>query len=47
MPVAVKRANAKAMERGLNAHFQVGEALTLDQLGRTFDTAIDCGLFHT
>jgi cyclopropane fatty-acyl-phospholipid synthase-like methyltransferase len=47
VPVAVERATAKAKERGLNAHFQVGDALKLDQLGRTFDTVIDCGLFHT
>jgi SAM-dependent methyltransferase len=47
VPVAVERATAKAKERGLSVHFQVGDALKLDQLGRTFDTAIDCGLFHT
>jgi len=45
--VAIERASAKAEERGLFAHFQVGDALKLDQLGRTFDTVIDCGLFHT
>ena len=33
--------------RGLVVHFQVGDALKLDQLSRTFDTVIDCGLFHT
>src|SRR3954454_16053648 len=47
VPVAIERATAKAQERGLSAHFQVGDALKLDQLGRTFDTVIDCGLFHT
>ena len=46
-PVAIERAKAKAKERGLGVHFQVGDALKLDQLGRTFDTVIDCGLFHT
>jgi cyclopropane fatty-acyl-phospholipid synthase-like methyltransferase len=45
--VAIERANVKAKERGLGVHFQVGDALKLDQLGRTFDTVIDCGLFHT
>ncbi len=45
--VAIERASAKAKERRLSVHFQVGDALKLDQLGRTFDTAIDCGLFHT
>jgi len=47
VPVAIERASAKAKERGLGVHFQVGDALKLDQLGRTFDTVIDCGLFHT
>ena len=47
VPVAIERATAKAKERGLSVHFQVGDALKLDQLGRTFDTVIDCGLFHT
>ena len=31
----------------MNVHFQVGNALKLDQLGRTFDAVIDSGLFHT
>ena len=47
IPVAIERANVKAKERGLGVHFQVGDSLKLDQLGRTFDTVIDCGLFHT
>jgi cyclopropane fatty-acyl-phospholipid synthase-like methyltransferase len=47
VPVVIERATANANERGLSIHFQVGDALQLDQLGRTFDTAIDCGLFHT
>jgi SAM-dependent methyltransferase len=47
VPVAIERARAKASERGLSVHFQVGDALRLDRLGRTFDTVIDCGLFHT
>ncbi|HWT81006.1 MAG TPA: class I SAM-dependent methyltransferase, partial [Candidatus Methylomirabilis sp.] len=47
IPVAIERAKAKAGQRGLDVHFQVGNALKLDQLGRTFDTVIDCGLFHT
>ncbi len=45
--VAIERANLKAKERGLSVHFQVGDALKLDQLGRTFNAVIDCGLFHT
>ena len=47
IPVAIERANVKAKERGLGVHFQVGDSLKLDQPGRTFDTVIDCGLFHT
>ena len=47
IPVAIEGAKAKAKERGLGVDFQVGDALKLDQLGRTFDTVIDCGLFHT
>ena len=47
VPVAIERAKAKAAERGIDAHFLVGNALELDKLGRQFDTVIDCGLFHT
>jgi ubiquinone/menaquinone biosynthesis C-methylase UbiE len=47
VPVAIERAREKANKRGLIVHFQVADALALDSLGRTFDTAIDCGLFHT
>ena len=46
VPVAIERAVAKARERGLNVHFEVGDALELGGLGKTFDTVIDCGLFH-
>jgi cyclopropane fatty-acyl-phospholipid synthase-like methyltransferase len=47
VPVAIERAREKATARGLNVHFEVGDALKLAALGRTFDTVIDCGLFHT
>lgn len=47
VPVAVERAVAKASERGLGVHFEVGDALKLEGMGRGFGTAIDCGLFHT
>jgi|SRR5271165_5946428 len=46
VPVAIERALAKARERHLDVKFQVGDALDLACLGRTFDTAIDSGLFH-
>jgi len=37
----------KARERGSTATFLVADALALEGLGRRFDVAIDCGLFHT
>jgi SAM-dependent methyltransferase len=45
-PAAIARARAKAAERGLSARFEVGDALDLGQLGLTFGTVIDSGLFH-
>jgi ubiquinone/menaquinone biosynthesis C-methylase UbiE len=47
VPAAIERAKTKAAQRGSDAHFIVGNALELNKLGRTFDTVIDCGLFHT
>jgi SAM-dependent methyltransferase len=52
---AIARANAKATAkateqaatRGLVADFLVHDALDLAGLGRTFDVALDVGLFHT
>ena len=45
-PRAIGRARAKAAERGLAARFEVADALNLAAIGLTFDTVIDCGLFH-
>ena len=45
-PAAIARARAKAAERDLSARFEVADALSLGQLGMTFDTVIDSGLFH-
>jgi cyclopropane fatty-acyl-phospholipid synthase-like methyltransferase len=45
-PNAIHRAEAKASERGIAATFRVESALELDNLGATFDTAVDSGLFH-
>lgn len=45
-PRAIKRARAKAATRGLDAEFLVGDVLELESLGRTFDHAVDIGLFH-
>lgn len=45
-PLAIQRAQEKASQRGVQVTFQVADALGLQELGRTFDTVIDCGLFH-
>lgn len=44
---AIKEARRKAAERGVEAGFQVADALQLGKLGRTFPTVLDCALFHT
>ena len=44
--VAIEKARAKAAQRGLAARFEVADVLHLDQLGETFDTVTDCGVFH-
>jgi cyclopropane fatty-acyl-phospholipid synthase-like methyltransferase len=43
---AIERAKAKALQRGIGATFRLLDALHLEDLGRTFDTVIDTGLFH-
>jgi SAM-dependent methyltransferase len=45
-PRAIEKARAKALERSLPAEFLVTDAFSLDSLGRRFDTALDCGVFH-
>jgi len=45
-PKAIARAKQKASDRGLTADFRVADALELPGLRRTFDTVLDCGLFH-
>lgn len=45
-PLAIERAQRKAADRGIAAHFLVHDVLALEDLGRTFDTVIDSGLFH-
>lgn len=44
---AVAMARAKADGRGLDAEFVTADAFQLKRLGRSFDTVLDCGLFHT
>ncbi|MFE4462870.1 class I SAM-dependent methyltransferase [Nocardia tengchongensis] len=43
---ALELARAKAADRGLEARFVRHSALDLATLGETFDTVLDCGLFH-
>ena len=45
-PTAIRKARAKAKRRGLDASFEVGDALNLSTPARPFDTIIDSGLFH-
>jgi SAM-dependent methyltransferase len=44
---ALALAREKAAERGIDAEFVAADALRLEGLGRTFDTVLDCGLFHS
>jgi SAM-dependent methyltransferase len=43
---AIDIARRKAAERGVDASFQILDALSLDTLDKTFDTVLDSGLFH-
>jgi 2-polyprenyl-3-methyl-5-hydroxy-6-metoxy-1,4-benzoquinol methylase len=43
---AIRRARAKAAQRALSVDFLVHDARDLAALGRTFDAALDVGLFH-
>jgi SAM-dependent methyltransferase len=45
-PLAIGRARDKAAARGIKARFELADALSLGQLGLTFDTVIDSGVFH-
>lgn len=45
-PRAVGLARAKAAERGVDAAFEVADALRLSGLDRSFDAALDSGVFH-
>jgi SAM-dependent methyltransferase len=44
---AIRQAQEKAAERGIAATFLIVDALQLEELGRTFRTVLDSGLFHT
>ncbi|MBS1679443.1 MAG: class I SAM-dependent methyltransferase [Actinobacteria bacterium] len=44
---ALEMAWAKGRARGGSAEFALADARHLERLDRTFDTVLDCGLFHT
>lgn len=46
-PTAIDRARSKAVARGAPVRFDCLDAFHVEKLGGQFDTAIDCGLFHT
>lgn len=46
-PTALAAARDRAAERGLDATFRIADALQLDRLNESFDSVLDCGLFHT
>jgi cyclopropane fatty-acyl-phospholipid synthase-like methyltransferase len=43
---ALRTARGKARDRGLPARFLLHDARQVADLGETFDTVLDCGLFH-
>jgi SAM-dependent methyltransferase len=45
-PTAISQAREKALSRGIRAEFEIADALDLRALGRTYDVAVDFGLFH-
>jgi SAM-dependent methyltransferase len=45
--VAIEQAKAKAIARGLDVRFLVGDVLELASLGERFDTILDAGCLHT
>jgi SAM-dependent methyltransferase len=44
---ALAIARGKAESRGIEAEFAAADAFHLEDLGRRFQTVMDCGLFHT
>lgn len=45
-PTAIELARAKAADREIDAEFAVADAFELERLRRSFQTVLDCGLFH-
>ena len=44
---ALAIARQKAADRGIEVQFAEADALRLERLGRSFETVLDCGLFHS
>ena len=44
---ALEIARDKAKDRDIDAEFALADAFQLARLGRSFETVMDCGLFHT
>jgi ubiquinone/menaquinone biosynthesis C-methylase UbiE len=44
---ALAIARKKADDRGIEVEFATADALHLERLERTFETVLDCGLFHS
>jgi SAM-dependent methyltransferase len=44
---ALAIARQKAADGGIAVEFAAADAFELERLGRTFETVLDCGLFHT
>jgi SAM-dependent methyltransferase len=44
---ALAMAREKSRTRGIEAEFVAADAFHLERVGRTFETVLDCGLFHT
>jgi SAM-dependent methyltransferase len=48
LAIARQKAKRREMEtRGMKAEFLAADAFHLERLGRSFQTVLDCGLFHT
>lgn len=46
-PRAIELARKKAVKRGLDARFILGDALEIADLREQFETVLDCGLYHS
>jgi SAM-dependent methyltransferase len=47
LAIARQKARERTNDRGIGVEFAAADAFHLERLGRTFETVLDCGLFHT